>query len=326
MKERLRVTLLYGGRGYESEVSLRGKAHVLPYLEEKYCVLQTFIDKCGRWICDGEQVFPTEGGFIDQRGRRLAVDCAIPLLHGDFGEDGVVQGALENAKIPYIGCDTRASALCRDKFVVKQVAESLSIPTLPCLLLLRREGIDYSARLCEERLGYPIFIKPCLLGSSIGASAARNKEELRFALENAFSLCERLIAEPCLDDKRELECGYFSAGGREIYSWPGEILIEGSYGYEEKYLSDTRLAARAEIPSKIACKIRDYSRALTRALGLRDISRIVYFLSRGEIYFNEINTTPGFTSGSLYHKMLSAAGVPLDGLFELLISNAVARG
>lgn len=324
-KTRLRVALIWGGRGYESEVSRRGKDHILPILSEKYDILSTFIDKNGQWIWNGRKIFIADGGFIDEDGGRIPVDCVIPLLHGDYGEDGVVQGALENFKIPYIGCDTSASAICRDKSILKAVAEGLGIPTLPFVRLLLCEGIDFAVRQVEASLDYPIFIKPCRLGSSVGATAARDRNELISALKSAFSLCDRVIAEPCLIEKRELECGYFAADGREIFSFPGEILLEGTYGYEEKYTHHTCLSVRADIPTALAHTIRDYSRRLTRALGIRDMSRIDFFLSGEKLYFNEINTFPGFTEASLYAKMIEAAGVTEAELFDRLIFTAIGR-
>ena len=320
------VALLWGGRGHESEVSRRGKEHILPVLSEKYNILSTFIDKNGDWNTDFGKVFATSGGFYCiERQKFYAIDCAIPLLHGDFGEDGVVQGALENARIPYIGCDTSASAVCRDKSFVKTQAVWLGIPTLPHLLVFADEGVDFALRRAEGEIGYPAFVKPARLGSSVGASAAYNKFELTRALSSAFSLCERVIIEPCLECKRELECGYFSAGGRELYTHPGEILLGGTYGYKEKYLTDTRLSIRADLSREIADSIRDYSRSLVRALGIRDISRIDFFLSGERIYLNEINTLPGFTEGSLYAKMIEAEGIPLTELFGRLIDKAMAR-
>ena len=323
--KRITVALIYGGRGYESEVSLSGRDFVLPILEKKYECLPVFIDKSGRWMLRGKQVFPADGGFISEDGERCQVDCAIPLLHGDWGEDGIVQGALENARIAYVGCDTVGSAVCRDKFFVKTIAERLGIPTLPCRLLQRK--IRNSKFEIRNEIGFPMFVKPARLGSSVGARGVDNEAELAAALDDAFKLCDRVIVEPCLTDKRELECGYFSAKGKEIFTYPGEVLIKGSYGYEEKYLkSDTRLAIRADIDESVAQAIREHSRRLTRALGVRDISRIDFFLSGDRLYFNEINTFPGFTAGSLYPKMLEEAGLPIGDALDMLIEGAIARG
>ena len=325
MNDRIKVAIIYGGRGFESEVSCRGKEHILPILEKSYHTYPIFIDKDGRWLTCGRQIFAAYGGFIFESGERLYVDCAIPLLHGDYGEDGVVQGALENARIPYIGCDTICSAVCRDKTIVKAVAKSFNIPTLPCLTVCRGDEIESATRLCEEEFGYPLFIKPTRLGSSIGVARADNKTELWDALHSALRLCDRVMIEPCLTHKRELECGYFSAGGVEICSHPGEVLIDGVYDYDGKYKSNTSLAVRADIPRDVARAIQDYSLRLARALGIRHISRIDYFLSDGRLYFNEINSMPGFTDGSLYPRMIEAEGICESELFSRLIDEVRPR-
>ena len=327
--ERLRCALIYGGRGHESEVSLRGKEHILPLVDNtKYNVIPIFIDKSGVWYTDGEPCVAYRGGFFcPDSGRFSAVDCAFPLLHGDYGEDGCVQGALECASIPYVGCDVRSAAVCRDKALVKMVATGIGIPTLPYITLLRREGVDYATRLCEASLSYPVFIKPTCLGSSVGVARADNTTMLRLGIERAFALSDRIIVEPYLSDKRELECGYFSTKSKEIFTNPGEILSNGIYGYEEKYLTgDVEVVVRAEICEDTCGLIREYARRLCRALGVRDLSRVDFFLSGTEIYFNEINTMPGFTESSLYAKMLSAYGYGEGALIESLIDSATARG
>lgn len=328
-EKRANVCLIYGGRGHEREVSVKGKEYILPLIDkEKYEPFTLFIDKGGRWLTDGGEVFPTRGGFYSPEKRKFyKTDCAIPLLHGDFGEDGRVQGALECADIPYVGCDSLAGAICRDKAIVKSVAQSLGIPTLPHLLILRGDGMDYALRRCEATFSYPLFVKPARLGSSVGIGVARSGRELVSALTCAFCLGERVIVEPCLDAKRELECGYFSAKGKELFTNPGEILLDGVYDYEKKYRSDeARLSVRAELCADLSEQIREYSRRLVRALSVRDISRVDYFLSDGELYFNEINTMPGFTPDSLYLKMVEAAGIGEGEAVDLLIEAAIRRG
>ena len=325
-ERRARVCLIYGGCGHESEVSIKGKEHILPMIDENkfepYCL---FIDKAGRWLIDGREVFPGRGGFFFVEGQEyIKADCAFPLLHGDFGEDGRVQGALECAHIPYVGCDSLAGAVCRDKSFVKTIADSLDIPTLPHLLILRGEGIDYAVRICESRLGYPMFIKPARLGSSVGISKVESHRELISALAQAFCLGDRVIAEPCLTSKRELECGYFSAKGKELFTNPGEILLGGTYDYEKKYLTgDTRLATRADLLPDICDLVREYSRRLVRALGVRNLSRVDFFLSGDALYLNEINTMPGFTEGSLYLRMIETEGFSAAEAINLLIESAL---
>ena len=319
--------LIYGGRGRESEVSVRGKNHILPLFDQNtYHVIEIFIDKKGRWLIGGSEVFPHRGGFYcPESGELHKVDAAIPLLHGDFGEDGRVQGALDCVDIPYVGCDTLAGAVCRDKVFVKMIAEKLSIPTLPYRLILGREGIDYAVRVLEESLSYPMFIKPARLGSSLGASAAETRRQLISALTLAFTMVDRVIVEPCLTYKRELECGYFSVKSKELFTNPGEILHKGTYGYDEKYLSgEVGLAIRADVSDEIRDAVREYSRRLVRALGIRHLARVDFFLSDdGRLYFNEVNTMPGFTHSSLYAKMLEAEGIPKSEIFPRLIESII---
>ena len=328
-KERARVALIWGGRGHESEVSRRGKEHILPLIDQNtYDVISVFIDREGRWLLNGREIFPYRGGFYcPEGGERLSVYCAIPLLHGDFGEDGRVQGALECADIPYVGCDVSAGAICRDKAIVKMIARGLDIPTLPHLLILREEGIDYAVRRAEESFAYPMFIKPCGLGSSVGVGMAEDRSKLCSALTRALALTGRVIIEPCLTCKRELECGYFSTKSKELFTNPGEILFSGLYGYDEKYVTgEVGLAIYADLSDGVREQIREYSRRLVRALGVRDLSRIDFFLAGDRLYFNEINTMPGFTDGSLYAKMVEACGIGEEKLFSMLIENAAHRG
>lgn len=324
--KRTAVALIWGGRGYEREVSRRGREHILPLIDKnRYRVLEVFIDKDGRWLIDGVEVCPFDGGFFSPDvNKKYEVDCAIPLLHGDFGEDGRVQGALDCADIKYLGCDTSAGAICRDKALVKMIATSLGIPTLPFLLVLRGEGIDYAIRRGERALSYPMFVKPATLGSSIGANAAYDNISLRSALTEAFGMTDRVIIEECLTNKRELECGYLSTKCKEIFTSPGEILCNSTYGYNEKYLSgDVGLAIRSDVSDSVRELVREYSRRLVRTLGIRDLCRIDFFLSGDRLYFNEINTMPGFTEGSLFAKMLCAEGVSESGIFSLLIEKRI---
>lgn len=325
MNKKSTVALIYGGRGYESEVSLRGAENIRPIIEKNYRCLSVFIDKDGKWLFDGKEVLLKKGGFVVE-GEYISIDCAFPLLHGDFGEDGRVQGALDCASIGYIGCDSMTSAICRDKYVVKSVAQTIGIPTLPCLLAIKGENLETIISKTEEQIGYPTFVKPTSLGSSVGASGAKDREELIFALERAFSVSDRVIVEKCLSPKRELECGFLSVKGKELFTKCGEVLCEGFYSYDKKYSSpEVKICAAAELPSEINAKIRDYSSRLIRALGIRDLSRIDYFLSGEKIYFNEINTMPGQTRTSLYPKMIESAGVPADQFPNLLIEECLTR-
>ena len=318
------VALIWGGRGYEKNVSRAGMENILPLIDENtYRVLSVHIEPDGRWTLNGKELLLSRGGIIAD-GKFIKVDCAFPLLHGDFGEDGRVQGALDCSEISYVGCNTEASALCRDKSVVKAVAKSLGIPTLPHILALRGERTRDIIAKCEREIGYPAFVKPTSLGSSVGASEANGRRELFSAIRRAFELCDRIIIEKCLSPKRELECGFLSIKGKELFTKCGEVLCNSFYSYDKKYSSpEIKVCPVAEVGCEINRKISDYSRMLVRALGVRDLSRIDFFLSGEELYFNEINTMPGQTSGSLYPKMIEAAGIPTGRLVNLLIEEAL---
>ncbi len=323
-KTRKTLALIYGGRGYESEVSLHGAENIRPIIEKKYNCLPIFIDKGGRWLAFGKDVFPYKRGFYcPEGGEHFKCDCAIPLLHGDFGEDGIVQGALECASVTYVGCRSTVGAICRDKSILKAVAEKIGIPTLLYLTAKRGERVIKRA---ESELGYPMFVKPACLGSSVGASPARDRGELVFALKNAFAVSSRVIIERLLEPKRELECGYFRAKGKELFTKCGEILAGGEfYDYDSKYKNGTEAIPKAEVAPWVNEKIREYSRRLVSRLGIDGLCRIDFFLSGEDIYFNEINTMPGMTAASLYMKMLSAEGISPEEMIDLLVLDATER-
>ena len=328
-EKKITLALLYGGQGCESEVSVRGAKNLLPILSEMFNCLPILIQKDGSWILHKNQVFATKlqgrGGFFCPKTEEFySVDCAFPLLHGDYGEDGIIQSALELASIPFIGCDGRTGAICRDKAIVKSVAKGLNIPILPYILVNRYET-DIIER-AESELGYPLFVKPATLGSSFGTLEARDRDQLIKAIENAAALSKRIVIEKLLEPKRELECGYFQAKSQELFTNPGEILCGSTlYDFDSKYNKSTITTADAKLDGKIKEKIKDYSQKLVRYLGVRDLCRIDFFLSGEYLYFNEINTMPGFTSGSLYADLLKNAGYSITDLLRSLVLQAISR-
>ena len=321
------VALIYGGRGAEAPISVLSAEYVLPLIDRKsYLPLAVFITPEGQWLYNGRQVCPAYmdgvSGLLSQSGM-IPVDCALPLLHGDFGEDGVVQGALKNAKIPFVGSDVCASAVTSDKAITKAVAQSLEIPTLPYTLV--GSEADLSAKWLPP---FPLFVKPTSLGSSIGAGVARDLKELTLAVRNALSLCPRVMIEPYLEGVREIECGYFSSGDLSVLTECGEIVSScGFYDYDSKYRNagDVKISLCAHIPENISGRVRQYSKMLIDAIGITDLCRVDFFLFGESLYFNEINSIPGFTSASLYPRMLEAAGIPPALLLDRLIDKAMGR-
>lgn len=330
------AALIFGGRGMEHEVSICGAEFVFPLIDEKiYRKIPVYISKDGTWLIktdvssdEGTECFPIfrggVGGFITSEGF-IPIDAAFPLLHGDFGEDGTVQGALENAMIPYVGCDTPTSAIARDKGLVKLIAREMGIPTAKWI---EHSGcIDESVWLAERLLGYPMFIKPSRLGSSVGVSRAENRDELYSAIENASRLgYGKVIIEESIEVEKELECAYYSASGKILFTSPGEIVCEdGFYDYQRKYCDrGARVSEKTSINEALTEKIIEHSKKIAKKLSLRQISRIDYFSSsEGKLYFNEINTMPGFTEKSLYPKLLEKHGISPRELINSLLEGAL---
>ena len=324
-KQKRQVALIYGGRGAEHDVSLSGAEYVMSILDRKrYDILQVLIERDGRWFFEGGEVYPIcFGGASGLYNGELIipVDCAIPLLHGEYGEDGRIQGALDTAKIPYVGSDTVAGGICIDKGLTRAIARAHGIPTAHGIALPRHADID-DARAAAESIGYPIFIKPTRQGSSIGASAVWEDDELPTAFARA-ALYGAVLIEELVTAKRELEIGILAHKGRHTVSPVGEVLCHDFYDYSKKYGNATKTVCPADIDDRTAEKIQKYALTLCTAIDVRGPVRIDFFLSGDRLLFNEINTMPGFTRDSLYPELMRAAGIPTASLFDLLIDDAI---
>lgn len=347
------VALLFGGRGCEHDVSVSGAKFFFPLIDEKnYTKIPVFISRLGEWLIpadrkDGDSIEAIASGELPlipvtpayrcgvgglfAWGEFIPLCAAVPLLHGNFGEDGIVQGALENAKIPYVGCDVSSGALISDKAYTKILAEKLGIPTVPWVLGIGEGELDIAREAAERAFGYPMFIKPARLGSSVGAARIGTKEKFATAYRKAAELGGgRVLIEKHVKVSRELECAYFKDKSKELFTGIGEIAYNGGfYDYKSKYGRDScaDVSDTSDLPLPITEKILAYARALIRYLGIRDLSRIDFFLTEdGELLFNEINSFPGFTGASLYPRLLEGCGIPPRELVCRLIETARARG
>ena len=333
------VAIIFGGRGAEHDISRRSAEYLISLAKKRKNtrLLPILIDRGGEWfIEDGSHRLPTypvrlfgRSGLLAD-GKIIAVDAAIPVLHGDFGEDGRVQGALECAGISYAGAGVYAGGAALDKCHTKIIAERLGIPTVEWVEV----RIENDAALvravseAEEKIGYPMFVKPVCLGSSIGASVVRRRSELRSAILSAATLGDgRALVERLVEDKRELECALIVKDGELLVSRPAEVLSSGFYSFVEKYSENThtRLILSADIGEDEADRLAGYSRALFSALSLRDLARIDFFLSGGNIYLNEVNTMPGFTASSLYPRLIASLGISPEEQLDILIGAALSR-
>lgn len=350
MKKRTRVALLFGGRSAEHEVSLISARNVAAAIDRrKYDIVAIGIDKQGRWFFDdGLRILNGRQRVVQRNGQALAavapglgrapllelrprprfvgIDVVFPVLHGPFGEDGTVQGLLKLAGLPFVGAGVLGSAVGMDKDVMKRLMRDARLP-VPKFLVFERGGNSAGFDAVQSALGLPVFVKPANLGSSIGISKARTKNEFERALREAFRYDNKCLVEAFVDG-REIEC---SVLGNEnpVASLPGEIVPRhGFYSYRAKYL-DPRgadLIVPAELPAPITRRVRELAIEAFRALCCQGMARVDFFLRRnGEVLINEINTIPGFTQISMYPKLWEASGLGYAQLIDRLISLALER-
>ncbi len=358
---RLRVGVLFGGRSGEHEVSLRSARSVIAAFDpQRYEVTLVAIDKQGRWLLgqNAAQLLATSGSWTPQeeseqwsavsdqrsavaqrgvvvkpeiRGETLAgLDVIFPVLHGPLGEDGTVQGLLELADLPYVGCGVVASAVGMDKATCKAVFAAHSLPQVPYLTLKRwRWQTEPEAVLdaTEAQLRYPVFVKPANLGSSVGISKATDRDSLRHALDKAARYDRRLVVEQGID-AREIEVSVL--GNEEpVASLPGEIAPQREfYDYAAKYITgDSELLIPAPLSPEQTAEVQRLAVAAFLAIDGAGMARVDFLQDRqtGQLYLNEVNTIPGFTSISMYPKLWEASGLPFPQLLDRLIELALER-
>ena len=313
---RLRVAVIYGGRSGEHEVSVRSAQSIMAAIDpEQYEVLPFFIGKDGKWAPRPIQPEP---------GANPGIDVVFPVLHGTFGEDGTMQGLLELAELPYVGAGVLGSAMAMDKDVMKRLCLQRRLPIVEYVTVARwRMDIDEILHSLE----LPVFVKPANLGSSVGISKARDREELGAALELAAQFDRKIIVERAIEG-RELECSVL--GNEEpVASAPCEILPSREfYDYEDKYLLDTAVyKLPAELTPAQTAELRRLAVECYRAVECEGMARVDLFLESAtdRFYLNEINTIPGFTSISMFPRMWASDGLSYPKLIERLIQLALER-
>jgi D-alanine-D-alanine ligase len=313
---KIRVAVLYGGRSGEHEVSVRSAESVIAAINPaRYEVSRIFITPDGRW--DPRPILP-------EPGANPGIDVVFPVLHGTFGEDGTVQGLLELAGLAYVGAGVLASAVSMDKEVTKRLCRERGLPVVE-YVILTRERLDAEA--VERELAYPVFVKPANLGSSVGISKARHREELERAMRLAAEYDRKIVVEREIVG-REIECSVLGNENPEA-AVPCEILPSRDfYDYEDKYLLDLAgTVLPADLPPETTEEVRRLAVECYRAVECEGMARVDFLLeaSTSRLYINEINTIPGFTSISMYPKMWEAAGLPYAALIDRLIELALER-
>ena len=327
----LRTVFLYGGMGEECGVSLESAAHLLAHVPEDVTPIPIGITKEGEWhLCPPHELPAQKGsgsitlahGAFLHRGEILRPDAVFPILHGSLGEDGTVAGLLETLGFPFVGCTAAAGAVGMNKAQAKSLVPS--VPSLPHLLFSPAE-IPYAPSEILCKIGLPAFLKPNKSGSSLGAAPVTSESDLLPALHRA-AVCGEVLCEPLIT-AREVEVGILETDTGPLVSRPGEVLKPGKfYDYSAKYEAKTVLAVPAELPSETAATLRGFALHIFRRLGCRDLARVDFFLTeKGEIFFNEINTMPGFTADSMYPRLWEKEGYPLSDLIGHLCRRAAAR-
>ena len=310
------VAVIYGGRSGEHEISIRSAKAIKEGLDRsKYDVVDYFIDLNGNW--HPQPILP-------EPGVQPEIDVVFPVLHGTFGEDGTVQGLLELADLPYVGAGVLASAVSMDKEMTKRVCRQRLLPVVDYVVVWR--GCLETGEACR-RLSFPMFVKPANLGSSVGISRVGSREDLLPALALAAEYDRKIIVEQGIVG-REFEC---SVLGNEdpAASLPCEILPSREfYDYDDKYLLDrARTVVPADLPQAQTEEMRRLAVECFRAVECEGMARVDFLLeaATNQLYINEINTIPGFTSISMYPKMWEASGIPFSELLDRLIELALRR-
>lgn len=364
--ERRRVGVIFGGRSAEHDVSLRSAITVMNALEQAgHEVVPIGISRQGIWLTDGDPMAQLQAssplfalgdgsayapGSVIHEVEELAlrarvdnrhgvvptgawtgdIDVIFPVLHGPMGEDGTVQGLFELAGLPYVGAGVASSALSMDKALAKQVLAREGIPQAPWLTVLRKEWTRIPKQITddvERELGYPCFVKPSGLGSSVGVSKVGDRSELPAAMAEAGRHDRKIVIEQNAN-ARELEVSVLG-NDEPIASVVGEIKPgHDFYDYEAKYVDDTsEIVIPADIPEAVADEVRELAVRAYRALDCAGMARVDFFLGHEDerVLLNEINTIPGFTSISMYPMLWEATGIPLPELVSRLVGLAIER-
>lgn len=324
------LLIIFGGKSSEHEISCISAGNVIENVNKaKYNDTIVGIDKDGNWhqyvgnvdnvkkntwLSDERNLIKI-GNIIDYIKQ---FDVVFPALHGKYGEDGTIQGLFEMFGIKYVGCNNITSAIGMDKSITKMIAERVKVPVVPYKIIKKGDKVKFS-------FDYPIIVKPCSEGSSYGVTKVNSEDELEKAIENAFIYDDKLLIEKFIK-AREIECAVL--GNKDyIVSDLGEIIPEHEfYDFESKYKSKVSVCKiPADIEQIYKEKIIKYAKVIAETIGVRGLCRVDFFISKddGKIYFNEVNTMPGFTDISMYPKLIEHYGIKYSELIDKLIELAL---
>ena len=309
-----KITVIYGGKSFEHDISIRSYKSFVKNINKKYQLSTIYVDKDGLWH-ENNKLMNNVVDFLKEQ------DVIFPLIHGNIVEDGKLQGLFETFDIKYVGSNTISSALAMDKAFCKIILDKYNIKQVPYVILNKKSKIKE----ITSKLNYPVIVKPANGGSSIGISIANNARELVKALSNAFKYDKKVVVEKFVK-ARELEVGVIENNGI-ICSSIGEIKSQGFYDFDSKYIKDTEVIVNADLKKETKLKIKEYAREIFKILECSGFARVdfLYDEINEELYFNEINTIPGFTDISMFPKLFINDGYSYSEIIDILIKNAKRR-
>ncbi len=324
------IAVIFGGASTEHEVSCRSAYTILTHTPEEFTAAAIGITKKGEWFeffGNYEKIPTGEWEFSDEK-KAIAVgdlkaDCVLPVLHGKNGEDGTIQGLFELLNMKYAGCGVCASAVSMDKSMTKLLVSTAGIRQADFVLVDKYNKNDIAGLIAEteQKLGYPVFVKPCRFGSSVGVSKATDRASLEKGLCEALKFDDRILIEEGID-ARELECAVLETENGLIAEVGEVVSAIEFYDYDAKYNNpDSMTVLTPDISPETEEEIKEKARRIFRLLDCRGLSRIDFFLDRGtgEIVFNEINTLPGFTSISMFPMLMKKHGLEIEDIIRALI-------
>ncbi len=341
-----KIGVIFGGRSSEHEVSIESAKTVCAGLEKAgFTALPFYAPRSGAWRLvkpggllagrlSGTDVEPSLGGgcFVKKGGGKIKPDALFPIIHGSTGEDGTLQGLLELSGIPYAGCGVTASAVCMDKVISKELVALDGVPVLPHVVIRAHQKERMAPLLAKAaKLGFPLFVKPVALGSSVGVSKVKKLSGLRPAVLNAFRFDSAVIIEKGVDRAREIVCGVLGDARGASASVTGEVVPGGKhefFDYDAKYLDDNGMefVLPAELSAATSAGLRELSVKIFLALGCSGMARIDFLLDPGDekkAWFCEINTLPGFTSHSLYPRLWAKTGLQPEKVLKRLVETGL---
>lgn len=345
MAEKTRVAVIFGGRSSEHEISCISAGSVLRAIDRsRYDVVPIGITRDGAWVLesdDADRLRINDGVFpeVDESKPKAVfpdvlngVDVVFPVLHGPFGEDGTIQGFLEMANVPYVGSGVFASAACMDKAHMKSMLTAAQLPSGKYEVVTDFQWThDKRGSLQQiEKLGFPVFVKPSRAGSSVGITKVKNAGDVEAAVNEARIHDSKVIVEASIENAHEIECAVLGSADGPIASVIAEIVVrEGHefYDFEAKYVDDSvDLVVPANLPQDISDRVRALACQAFTALDCEGLARVDVFIQGDNIFINELNTMPGFTSISMFPRMWQESGKSYPELIDYLIQDALRRG